>query len=289
MRTEATAVVLLGGAFLLGLYPSRSEAVNTLCRTNSAVQRMEFKADMCETNITHNGNSPETNLVLGEDAGVTAPAATPVLRSASYRGYVGLSLDYATMSIDQQGVTSSHLGDPTYSIFGGTRLIRFLSIEYGYAPLGSYSADYAINTGSFNISEHHEVKFQRSLFASAVGWLPASVRWLRWLHLKNPDQFQLYGRIGVSYWHAKVEMSGQTLESGVLVNSYSGHGDGNGVSPFVGLGLHYRFAGDTALHFDWTGYDGVGKGVKVKLSDGTEQDFGGRSLSVFGLSLVRWY
>ena len=212
-------------------------------------------------------------------------AAAPAVKRDSPRGYLGLSLGAGSITIDQTGVSSSHLVDVTYSVFGGNFLFKYLSVEYGLATLGNYSADYQIASGAFNASEHHEIKFDRSAFVALVGWVPERVS----RKVKLPADLRLYGKVGGSYWHAKLQMSGQLFESGTFLNSYGSSGEGSGISPLLGLGFDYRLGADMAVRFDWTIHGRVGEGTKVQMSDGTQTTFDGRSVSVVGLGILYSY
>jgi len=221
-----------------------------------------------------------------DGTGTPAPAvAAHAVKRESPRGYVGLSLGAGSITIDHTGVSSSHLVDATYSIFGGNFLFKYLSIEYGLATLGNYSADYQLTSGAFNASEHHEIKFDRSAFVALVGWLPERVS----QKAKLPADLRLYGKVGGSYWHAKLQMSGQLFESGTFLNSYGSNGEGSGISPLYGLGLDYRIGVHAAVRLDWTIFSRVGQGTKVQMSDGTQSSYGGKSVAVVGLGVVYSY
>jgi hypothetical protein len=207
------------------------------------------------------------------------------VKSELPRGYLGLGLGAGSITIDKTGVSSSQLVDATYSIFGGNFIFKYLSIEYGLATLGNYSADYQIASGAFNASEHHEIKFDRSAFVSLVGWLPERVS----RKARLPADLRLYGKVGASYWHAKLQMSGQLFESGTFLNSYGSNGEGSGISPLYGLGFDYRLGADMAVRFDWTLYSRVGQGTNVQMSDGTQTTFAGRSVSIVGLGILYSY
>ena len=149
----------------------------------------------------------------------------PSLAQADTGLYLGASVgsshlddDFSGFNIDQDATA--------YRFVGGIQLNDFLGIEAGYHNFGDFTE--TINIGG--LSSRAEL--------TADGWTLGGT-----LGLPLSEQFFLFGRAGVFFWDADVELNGFSINVPEDENPYYGAGAGFDITP------------NFSLVGDWTRYE----------------------------------
>lgn len=191
--------------------------------------------------------------------------------------YIGIGYAKGSIGIRDMGVHNADDEDRLYKIFIGTGLNNDFGLEYGYGNLGKYSAHYQYSVGTFDFNESHRIHFDESYFISLIGRTS----------FDNP--LNMYIKVGMTYWKAEIKMDGFMYDAGLPSGPYGTSGDGRGLSYFIGTGIDFTINENSLIRLELERYDNVGKGVKLKFTDGTRSDFDGKDVDLIGLALLFKY
>lgn len=166
--------------------------------------------------------TPYTRTLLGL---IAAVVLLPSLALADTGLYVGATVGSSHLDEDFSGFNLDT--DATaYRFFGGFQLGDTLGIEAGYHSFGDFAE--TIDLGGFTARTQ----------VTADGWTLGGT-----LGLPLIEQFSLFGRAGVFFWDADVEVDGLSV---------SVPGDEN---PYYGGGAKFDVTPNLSLIGDWTRYE----------------------------------
>lgn len=174
---------------------------------------------------------------------ILAAALISPLAQADTGAYVGASFGSSHLEEDFSGLRLDTDAN-AYRIVGGFQFGNYLGIEAGYQNFGDFSE--TLDIGGFSTRTK----------VAADGWTLGGT-----LGLPLNEQFSLYGRAGVFFWDADVEIDGFSIDVPDDENPYYGGGAKVDITPRL------------SLVGDWTRYelDTVDSDV---ISVGFEYHFG---------------
>ncbi len=149
----------------------------------------------------------------------------PSLAHAETGVYLGASIGSSHLDEDFSGFNVD-TDASAYRVVGGIQLSEFLGIEAGYHNFGDFAE--TIDIGG--LSSRAEL--------AADGWTLGGT-----LGLPLTEQFFLFGRAGVFFWDADVELDGFSIDVPEDENPYYGGGAGIYITP------------NLSLIGDWTRYE----------------------------------
>lgn len=147
------------------------------------------------------------------------------LAQADTGAYVGASFGSSHLDEDFSGLNIDTDAN-AYRIVGGFQLGDYLGIEAGYQNFGDFSETLDING------------FSTRTKVAADGWTLGGT-----LGLPLNEQFSLYGRAGVFFWDADVEVDGFSINVPEDEN------------PYYGGGAKVDVTSNLSLVGDWTRYE----------------------------------
>lgn len=156
---------------------------------------------------------------------ILATFLLPSLANADTGLFVGASIGSSHLDEDFGGFNMDSDAS-AYRIFGGFQLGDHLGIEAGYHNFGDFEE--TVDFGQF--LSRTEITADGWTLGGTVG-LPLS------------EQFSLYGRAGVFFWDADVEVDGFSIDVPEDEN------------PYYGGGAKYRVSPNLSLIGDWTRYE----------------------------------
>ena len=174
--------------------------------------------------------------------------------------YIGGNIGASKANIDQQRIEAALTANgstmtafskdekdsPTYKLFVGKQLNRYLAIEAGYFDLGKFGFNAATSDGTFN----GQAGF-RGVNLDLVGQLPLT------------ERFSLLGRIGANYARTSTHFTGNRLNAVTGPNMTE-----KKAGLKAGLGLEYKFTEALAMRAEVERYrvnDAVGNRGDVDM------------------------
>jgi OOP family OmpA-OmpF porin len=124
--------------------------------------------------------------------------------------------------------------DVGYKFFVGKQMSRNFAVELGYSDLGEYTFNGTTTSPAGNFGAN--TKF-RGATLDAIIAAPLS------------QAFSIYGRLGVNYTKATVDMNGTRIAAGVPRSI-----ENKRTNPHVGLGVEYKFNEALALRAEYERY-----------------------------------
>ena len=161
----------------------------------------------------------------GVSALILGMSLVPVLAGADSGLYLGASLGSSHLEDDFSGFDYD-ANATAYRFIGGLQLGDYLGLEGGYHNFGDFGE--TIDLGP--VSSRTDI--------TADGWTLGGT-----LGLPIGDQFSLFGRAGVFFWDADVEVNGF---------SFDVPSDEN---PYYGGGAKFDVTRNLSLVGDWTRYE----------------------------------
>jgi OOP family OmpA-OmpF porin len=167
--------------------------------------------------------------------------------------YIGAGIGGGKANIDQDriqaalrsngstvtGFTTDEKDGPTYKLFSGKQLNRYLAIEAGYFDIGKYSFNATASDGTLN-----GVAGFRGVNLDLLGQLPMT------------ERFSVLGRVGAAYTKTSTHFTGNRLNAVTAPNASE-----KKAGLKVGLGLEYKFTEALAMRTEVERYrvnDAVG-------------------------------
>jgi OOP family OmpA-OmpF porin len=174
--------------------------------------------------------------------------------------YIGAGIGGGKANVDQTRIEAALRGNgstitsfakdekdgPTYKLFIGKQLNRYLALEAGYFDIGKYGFNAVTSDGTFN----GQAGF-RGVNLDLVAQLPMS------------ERFSVLGRVGAAYTKTSTHFSGNRLNAVTAPNASE-----KKAGLKVGLGLEYKFTEALAMRTEVERYrvnDAVGNNGHVDM------------------------
>lgn len=211
---------------------------------------------------------------------------TSVVAAEGKIAYAGFNFQRASINLDGFGAISMEEEANGYGLFAGSRLYKNLYLEYGYKDLGEYTASYDYTLGAFRFVESHKVDFSQAIYVGLV--LKVSIgEILEDVELNSVlEKVYMHVALGGLLWRAELEMDGNLYDTGSLLSPYGATGDDVGLSNYFEFGVGYRLSENFILTLTMDSYLDVGKGVKLQLLDGSQEEYAGRNVDTVGLGFT---